>query len=167
MTAKAFAGASMSSEQHAKPDPKSKNDGTEYGAKGVLELWLNMGDDAWTSFDFRATRPSQRNFGAMALRLAHPALVSVGPELRYDKNIELGDGEWNGRAGLFVRYEWAGGEVSVAGGVSERVGDWRARTRRPTARSTCCFSISVWHANSCQPATGSGLWPGTQPMTGG
>ena len=52
LTAKAFAGASMSSEQHAKSDLKSKSDGTEYGAKGVLELWLNMGDDAWTSLDF-------------------------------------------------------------------------------------------------------------------
>lgn len=52
LTAKAFGGASMSSEEHARPDPKSKSDGTEYGAKGVLELWLNVGDDAWTSLDF-------------------------------------------------------------------------------------------------------------------
>ena len=43
LTAKAFAGASMSSERQEKSDPKNKSDGTEYGAKGVLELWLNMG----------------------------------------------------------------------------------------------------------------------------
>ena len=29
-----------------------------------------------------------------------------------------GDGEWDGRAGLFVRYEWTGGEISLAGGWS-------------------------------------------------
>jgi hypothetical protein len=57
--------------------------------------------------------------------------VSIGPELRYDKNIEAGEGNWNGRGGLFVRYEWAGGEVSVAGGLGGRVDDWDATDISP------------------------------------
>ena len=98
----AFAGASMSSERQEKSDPKNKSDGTGYGAKAVLELWLNMGAEAWTSVDFS-----------------------------YEKNIESGEGEWNGRAGLFAGYEWNGGEVSLAGGVSERIGDWASEDVSP------------------------------------
>jgi hypothetical protein len=131
LTAKAFAGASMSSEQHAKSDLKSKSDGTEYGAKGVLELWLNMGDDAWTSLDFSYATTRNETSARWRSGWRIQPWLSVGPELRYDKNIESGEGEWNGRAGLFVRYEWAGGEVSLAGGVSERVGDWASEDASP------------------------------------
>lgn len=131
LTAKAFAGASMSSERHEKSDPKNKSDGTEYGAKGVLELWLNMSDETWTSFDFSyATARNETSSRWRAGWRIQPRL-SVGPELRYDKNIESGDGEWNGRAGLFVRYEWVGGEISLAGGVSERIGDWAGEDASP------------------------------------
>ena len=59
LTAKAFAGASMSSERQEKSDPKNKSDGTEYGAKGVLELWLKMDGEAWTSVDFSDADKSQ------------------------------------------------------------------------------------------------------------
>ena len=131
LTAKAFAGASMSSERQEKSDPKNKSDGTEYGAKGVLELWLNMGAEAWTSVDFSyATNRNETSSRWRAGWRVQPRL-SVGPELRYDKNIESGDGEWNGRAGLFARYEWNGGEVSLAGGVSERIGDWASEDVSP------------------------------------
>ena len=90
LTAKAFAGASMSSERHESRDPKNKSDGTEYGAKGVLELWLNMGAEAWTSVDFSyATTRNETSSRWRAGWRIQPRL-SVGPELRYDKNIEIG-----------------------------------------------------------------------------
>ena len=41
LTAKAFAGDVFRTTR--KSDPKNKSDGTEYSAKGVVELWLNMG----------------------------------------------------------------------------------------------------------------------------
>ena len=98
----------MSSERQEKSDPKNKSDGTEYGAKGVLELWLKMDAEAWTSVDFSdATNRNETSSRWRAGWRVQPRL-SVGPELRYDKNIESGDGEWNGRAGLFARYEWNG-----------------------------------------------------------
>jgi len=131
LTAKAFAGASVSSEQHLKPDPNSTGDGIQYGAKGALELWLNMGDSAWTSLD--GSYATARNESCARWRAGwrvEPRL-SVGPELRYDKNIESGEGEWNGHAGLFARYEWIGGEVSLAGGAAGRIDDWGTSALSP------------------------------------
>lgn len=124
LTAKAFAGASMSTEHHLTRDPSNHDDGTEYGAKVALELWLNMGDEAWSSLDlsYATARSESSSRWRTGWRL-EPHL-SVGPELRYDRNVETGNGDWNGRAGLFARYDWVGGEVSLAGGVSSRVDDW-------------------------------------------
>lgn len=125
LTAKAFGGVSMSSEQHLNAlDPAHDNDGTEFGVKGALELWLNLNDTSWTSLDLSYS--SARNETASRWRAgwrAAPAL-SIGPEFRYDKNVETGDGAWNGRTGLFARYEWTGGEVSLAGGAAWWVNDW-------------------------------------------
>ena len=58
LTAKAFAGASMSSGA-SKSEPREPSDGTEYGAKGALELWLNVSDETWTSVDFSYATASQ------------------------------------------------------------------------------------------------------------
>ncbi|MET0407858.1 MAG: cellulose biosynthesis protein BcsS [Hyphomicrobium sp.] len=125
LTAKAFAGASMSTEHHLNGgDPNHSNDGTEFGAKGALEFWLNTSDTSWSSLDLSYS--TARNETASRWRVGWRATpkVSIGPELRYDKNIETGDGAWNGRAGLFARYEWTGGEVSAAGGAAWWVDDW-------------------------------------------
>lgn len=111
----------MSSQRHLIPDPHDKSDGTDYGGKVALELWLNLGETAWTSID--ESYGTARNETAVRWRAGqrYNDWLSVGPELRFDKNIESGAGEWNGRAGIFARYEWGGGEVSVAGGVLSRV----------------------------------------------
>ncbi|MFA5956943.1 cellulose biosynthesis protein BcsS [Hyphomicrobium sp.] len=125
LTAKAFAGASMSSEKHLNAiDPSNDNDGTEFGVKGALEFWLTLSDTSWTSLDFSYS--TARNETASRWRTGWrmtPAL-SIGPELRYDKNIETGDDAWTGRSGLFARYEWTGGEISLAGGAEWWVDDW-------------------------------------------
>jgi hypothetical protein len=126
LTAKAFAGASMSSEKHLKAaDPSQDTDGTEFGVKGALELWLDLDENAWTSLDLSYS--TARNESAARWRTGWRVTraISIGPELRYDKNIETGDGAWNGRAGLFTRYEWTEGEVSLAGGAVWWVDDWQ------------------------------------------
>ncbi|MFT3732324.1 MAG: cellulose biosynthesis protein BcsS [Hyphomicrobium sp.] len=125
LTAKAFAGASMSSEHHVDGvDPSHDNDGTEFGVKGALELWLTINDTAWSSLDLSYS--TARNETASRWRTGWHVMpsLSIGPELRYDKNIETGDGAWNGRAGLFARYEWTGGEVSAAGGAAWWIDGW-------------------------------------------
>jgi Cellulose biosynthesis protein BcsS len=112
LTAKAFAGC-FDVFGASKSDPSSTEDGTEFGIKGALELWLTLSDDTWTSVD--VSYSTARNESASRWRTGwHMApKLSIGPELRYDKNIETGDNAWNGRAGLFARYEWAGGEALV------------------------------------------------------
>jgi hypothetical protein len=135
LTAKAFAGASMSSEHHVNAvDPTHDNDGTEFGVKGALELWLTLSDTSWTSLDLSYS--TARNESASRWRSGWRVTpkLSIGPELRYDKNIETGDGAWNGRAGLFARYQWTGGELSVAGGAAWWVDDWAPKD--PSAYGT-------------------------------
>lgn len=131
LTAKAFAGASMSSQHHLKRDPNNDDDGTEFGVKGALELWLTLDSDSWSSLDLSYS--TARNESAARWRSGWRLLpaLSIGPELRYDKNIETGNNAWNGRAGLFTRYEWSGGEISLAGGGLWRVDDWS--TAAPSA----------------------------------
>jgi hypothetical protein len=128
LTAKAFAGASMSSEHHVgRQDPSHDNDGTEFGVKGALEFWLTVNERSWTSLDLSYS--TARNETASRWRAGWRVTpsISIGPELRYDKNIETGDGAWNGRSGAFARYEWTGGEVSLAGGAAWWMDDWEAK----------------------------------------
>ena len=135
LTAKVFAGASMSTEQHLNAfDPSRNSDGTKFGAKGALEFWLNINDTSWSSLDLSYS--SARNETASRWRggLRATPHLSIGPELRYDKNIETGDSAWNGRAGLFARYEWTGGEVSLAGGAAWWIDDWAPKD--PSAYGT-------------------------------
>ncbi|HVT29373.1 MAG TPA: cellulose biosynthesis protein BcsS, partial [Lacipirellulaceae bacterium] len=83
LTAKAFAGASMSNERHVIDDPVNHDDGTDYGVKGALEFWLNLSDDTWTSLDL--SYATARNETASRWRagwIIKPH-VSIGPELRY------------------------------------------------------------------------------------
>jgi hypothetical protein len=131
LTAKAFAGASMSSEQHLKPDPMSTVDGTQYGAKVALELWLNMGDAAWTSLDGSYATARSESYARWRAGWRVEPQLSVGPELRYDKNIESSEDEWDAHAGLFARYEWIGGEVSLAGGAAGRIDNWGTKDLSP------------------------------------
>jgi Cellulose biosynthesis protein BcsS len=114
LTAKAFAGASMISHDFDQIDRTNKVVGREFGATGALEFWLNLGDAAWTSLDLNYTIAHET--GAARWRAGWRVLptLSIGPEMRYDRNLQ-DDGS---RAGLFARYEWFGGEISVSAGVA-------------------------------------------------
>ena len=46
--------------------------------------------------------------------------LSIGPELRYDNNLDSGLGDWTGHFGGFIRYQWGSGEVSLAGGAARQ-----------------------------------------------
>ncbi|MBY0561202.1 cellulose biosynthesis protein BcsS [Hyphomicrobium sp.] len=134
LTAKAFAGAAMSSKDHLKSDPDTRDDGTRYGVKGALEFWLTLSADSWTSLDLSYSTARNESGSQWRYGWRVSPKLSIGPELRYDKNVETGDGAWNGRAGLFTRYEWSGGEISLAGGGLWRVENWAAKN--PSAYGT-------------------------------
>jgi hypothetical protein len=116
LTAKAFVGASAIQHDIAPFDPQNPVEGLDYGPKAVAEFWLNMGPSAWSSLDLNWT--SAHDTYAGRLRGAYRVMqhVSLGAEARVDGNALDKDT----RGGLFLRYDWATGEVSAAVGVSGR-----------------------------------------------
>lgn len=133
LTAKAFVGIAAIDHQVSPNDPIAAGglltQGLEYGAKGAVEMWLNLGSNAWTSLD--ASFTSAHNTYAGRWRLGYRVLptVSLGLEAGMNGNAVSGekvldDGSLRdplrpqGRVGLFARYEWNGGEISVSGGLS-------------------------------------------------
>lgn len=128
LTAKAFVGiASLTHDVDPGVTSALAVIGEDYGAKGALELWLNLGSSAWASLDASWTA-AHETYGAR-LRAGHrftPAL-SAGLEAALNGHaVETGATNLlpherpkpSGRAGLFARYEWSGGEVSLSAGLA-------------------------------------------------
>lgn len=86
--------------------------GMDWGPKASFEIWLNMGTDAYASFDANYTTAFDTY--SSHLRLGYRVLptVSGGIEAAINGNAKNQDY----RGGLFVRYEWLSGEVALAGG---------------------------------------------------
>jgi hypothetical protein len=82
----------------------------ELGPKLVAALWLNMGASAWSSADLSWTSAHQTS--AARLRTAYRVYgdVSLGLEAGLNANRQGEDA----RAGLFGRYAWDGGKLSLA-----------------------------------------------------
>jgi len=124
LTAKAFVGyAGLQTEWRSNAQRRHE---TVSGLKGALELWLNIGSDAWASADL--SYADTRDTASVRVRAGYRVIptISVGPELvvnhakMYDTVQEQRVNE--GRLGLFARYEWFGGEISGSAGVSADVG---------------------------------------------
>lgn len=141
LTGKAFAGLSAIDHTVSPSDPISSGgllmQGMDYGFKGALELWLNLGSDAWTSLD--ASWTGAHNTYAGRWRLGYRVLptISLGLEAAINGSAVSGqrvldDGSLREelqpqtRGGLFARYEWNGGEVSISGGLANSAYDFGA-----------------------------------------
>jgi hypothetical protein len=127
LTAKAFAGLAAIEHAILPLDPLASN-GLKFGPKGALEVGLNLSDKAWTSLDLTYTT-AHATYAART-RLGYRLLptVSLGPEaalngsagrtVRNQPTDMLDPAHRDIRFGGFVRYEWFGGEISAAGGLS-------------------------------------------------
>lgn len=121
LTAKFFGGAAYIEHRYSNSDGgRSAID--DWGAKGVIELWLDIGESQWTSLDASHTTA----FDSTALRWRYgvkllPSL-SLGPELRFDDS-EIQTFR-SARIGGFVRKEWWWGEASLAAGYSDQLDGW-------------------------------------------
>jgi cellulose biosynthesis protein BcsS len=116
LTAKGFVGIAAIDHDIAPFDPDNPVQGQEVGPKVATELWLNMGNDAWSSLDLSWTSAHQTSAAHMRAGYRVYQDISLGIEGGINANT-LGE---DARAGLFARYAWQGGEVSLAGGFSGR-----------------------------------------------
>jgi hypothetical protein len=149
LTAKAFVGASLISHDIAPLnaqtlaidpiDSLTVVTGSDVGVKGVLEFWLNMGPNAWSSLDLSWStahetrtarfRTGYRVWPSISVGLEAGVNIDAQGECRMrDKSsgdcvIDYG-GSYvaanlldYARGGAFVRHEWSSGEVSVSAGV--------------------------------------------------
>lgn len=91
LTSKGFVGASAIRHDITPLDPSNPLQGLDYGPKVVLELWLNMGSDAWSSVDLNWTSAHQTY--ASRVRTGYRVLdeVSVGlrPALMATRSIRM------------------------------------------------------------------------------
>lgn len=140
---KVFAGASAISHEITPFDNENLAYGLDWGPKGAIELWLNMGDDMWGSADLTWSAAHNTRSARARIGYRFQPKFSIGLEGRFNideqgdcdigwdqsNNCELQyrpDNEQTSiidysRAGAFARYEWEGGEISVSGGVSAGV----------------------------------------------
>lgn len=140
LTAKAFAGVALIGHAIQPLDTENAVIGDEIGFKGVVELWLDIGSVGFASLDLswntaHDVRAARTRLGA---RISPALTAGLEGWLNLDaqSDCDLGWKETGAcarqfnpsgdetelvdytRAGLFVRYAWDGGEVSVSSGVS-------------------------------------------------
>lgn len=141
LTAKGFAGVSFIGHDIQPFDDETVTIGADWGPKAVLELWLNMGERAWGSLDLswsgaHDTRSARLRTGyrimpQVSLGLEGVINVDAQGECRMS-SASAADCRRNyeevkdtdpkslldySRAGLLVRYEWEGGEISASAGL--------------------------------------------------
>lgn len=116
LTAKAFVGLIGIEHDVAPFDPDNPVRGQKLGPKIATELWLNMGTDAWSSLDLSWTTA----FNTAAARLRTGYRIYDDVSLGVEGGINANDQGEDARIGLFTRYAWDGGEISVASGFSGR-----------------------------------------------
>jgi hypothetical protein len=126
LTAKGFVGWAVLSDIDV-PSAQVRRAAIHDGIKGAVELWLNLGSQAWTSLDLNYA--DTRDTWSVRSRTGYRILptVSAGVELNVNHANLAGQVQVNAaapelmgttRAGGFVRYEWFGGEISASGGLT-------------------------------------------------
>jgi hypothetical protein len=114
LTVKAFGGLMVAENRLQPDDPETTIRGSGAGAKVALETWWNMSDRAWSALDLSWGSLHESYAARARLGWRFVPDLSAGLEAGAAGNVE-GD---VARVGGFLRYEWASGEFSVSGGVS-------------------------------------------------
>jgi len=129
LTAKAFVGIAVIEHDIAPFDPDNPVQGQEVGPKLAAEFWLNVGARAWSSLDLCWTSA----YGTSAARTRVGYRVYRDMSLGVEAGINANDLGEDGRGGLFARYAWEGGEISLSAGFSGRFLDDAQSLRDPYA----------------------------------
>ncbi len=145
LTAKAYVGASVISHDITPDDEYTIAVGDEVGIKGVIELWLNIGESAWGSLDLswssaHDTRAARARLGYRVwpklsigiegginvdsqgqcrMQPAGTAGCGYADERQRGKFFEVEEADLldYARAGTFLRYEWGASEASISTGI--------------------------------------------------
>jgi hypothetical protein len=114
LTLKLFGGVTAQDHAITPFDIENSVQGLSWGAKGALETWLNLGERAFGQLDLAYTTVHSGYTGR--LRLGY----KIWPQLSAGLEAGLAGGEdySSGRAGAFVRYEAALGEISLSAGAA-------------------------------------------------
>jgi len=114
LTVKVFAGAAAQNQSVTPFDIESPVLGWNWGAKGALETWLDIGDRAYLQIDIAYATPNDSYSGR--LRLGHTVMPMLSAGLEAGV---AGDAAYDaGRIGAFVRYETGLGEMSFSAGAA-------------------------------------------------
>jgi hypothetical protein len=114
LTVKGFAGLMASGRRISPDDPETAVRGRGLGARLVLETWWTISERTWAAVDvsWGTLHTSYAGRGRLGWRMT-PTL-SIGLEAGAAGNVECDIA----RAGGFLRYEGAAGEVSASAGWS-------------------------------------------------
>jgi hypothetical protein len=117
VTLKLYGGAMFIDQVIDPVDPEAQAQGAGIGAKALLETWWTVSEQAWASVDLSYGTLHENYAGRVRLGWRLMPALSTGVEAGAAGNV---DGD-SGRAGMFLRYEWDGGEISGSGGF---MSDW-------------------------------------------
>jgi len=114
LTVKLFGGTAVQDHVITPFDVENRVQGQAWGAKGVVETWLNLGERAFGQLDLSYATTNESYAGR--LRLGY----KIWPQLSAGMEAGLAGSEdySSGRAGAFVRYEAAFGEASLSAGAA-------------------------------------------------
>ncbi|MDX2258444.1 MAG: cellulose biosynthesis protein BcsS [Hyphomicrobiaceae bacterium] len=134
---KLFIGAGLIEHDISPVDGHNLAQGPDFGAKAVAEVWVNIGPSAYASVDiaWAQAHETMSGRGRLGYRMSAPlslgieAAANVDQQAAYKMSAEQvayrTEAFDYGKVGAFVRYEWAGGEVSASAGL---LGDVREQT---------------------------------------
>lgn len=94
---------------------------TTWTAKGAVETWLNITDDAFGQLDISYLVLDQSYTSRLRLGYRLSPHISIGPEIRLHGSLMHDD--YATRAGVFVRLESVLGEISISGGTAADRGE--------------------------------------------
>jgi Cellulose biosynthesis protein BcsS len=151
LTAKVFIGMAIINNDFDIPSRAFRTSDVDWGAKGAVELWLNITPRVWSALDL--SYADTRATAAAHLRVGYRVFgqLSLGLEGRLDHSDNTGYVQDNAgirhycssRVGAFARFEWDGGEISAAGGWAGNVVETRSSKdgefdllRQPSAYGT-------------------------------
>ncbi len=126
---KAFVGFSAIDHTITPFDAANRANGLDYGVKGKLEMWFNIGDKSWASVDLAWS--AAHNSRSARARLGHRFWPQVSLGMEAGANVDI-QGDYKithereafrtrqldyARGGIFARYQWDGGEISASTGL--------------------------------------------------